>query len=127
MINRLTGNQFIKKLTLNVENTEVEYPDLTYVYGQEQPKRALEIATAGGHNMLMVGTSDTGKSMTAQMILGILPDLMAREILNVIHSLVGNIIDGKLSIKRPFLGPYHSCSMSTMVGVGTKPEPGQYY
>lgn len=127
LINHLAGNQFIKKPTLNVENTEVEYPDLADVCGQEQPKRALEIAAAGGHNMLMVGPPGTGKSMLAQRILGILPDLTAREILetNVIHSLAGNIVDGKLNIKRPFLDPHHSCSMPAMVGGGAKPKPGQ--
>ena len=127
LINHLTGNQFIKKPTLNVENVEVEYPDLADVYGQEQPKRALEIAAAGGHNMLMVGPPGTGKSMLAQRILGILPDLTAKEILetNVIHSLAGNIVDGKLNIKRPFLDPHHSCSMPAMVGGGAKPKPGQ--
>lgn len=127
LINHLSGNQFIKKPILNVENIDVEYPDLVDVYGQEQPKRALEIAAAGGHNMLMVGPPGTGKSMLAQRILGILPDLTAKEILetNVIHSLAGNIVNGKLNIKRPFLDPHHSCSMPAMVGGGAKPKPGQ--
>jgi magnesium chelatase family protein len=127
LINHLTGNQFVNKPVLNIDDTKIQYPDLSDVYGQEQPKRALEIAAAGGHNMLMVGPPGTGKSMLAQRILSILPDLTAREILetNVIHSVAGNIIDGKLNIKRPFLDPHHSCSMPAMVGGGAKPRPGQ--
>lgn len=104
LINHLNGNQFIKRPYLNINEKTIKYLDLKDVYGQEQPKRALEIASAGGHNLLMIGPPGTGKSMLAQRILSILPDLSAKEILetNVIHSLAGNIINGKLNLKRPF-------------------------
>lgn len=127
LINHLNGNQFIKRPYLNINEKTIKYLDLKDVYGQEQPKRALEIASAGGHNLLMIGPPGTGKSMLAQRILSILPDLSAKEILetNVIHSLAGNIINGKLNLKRPFLDPHHSCSMPAMVGGGAKPKPGQ--
>lgn len=127
LINHLLGNQFLEKPTLNLEQTTVNYPNLKDVYGQEIPKRALEIAAAGGHNLLMIGPPGTGKSMLAQRILSILPDLTPKEILetNIINSIAGNIKDGKLSIKRPFLDPHHSCSMPAMVGGGSKPKPGQ--
>ena len=77
--------------------------------------------------MLVVGLPGVGKSMLAQRILGILRDLTAREILetNVIHSLVGNTIGGKLNIKRPFLDPLHSCFMPAMVSSGAKPKLGR--
>lgn len=127
LINHLNGNQFIQKPVLNINEKTIKYLDLKDVYGQEQPKRALEIASAGGHNLLMIGPPGTGKSMLAQRILSILPDLTPKEILetNVIHSLAGNIINGKLNLKRPFLDPHHSCSMPAMVGGGAKPKPGQ--
>lgn len=127
LINHLLGNQFLEKPSISNVHQNIEYPDLKDVYGQQIPKRALEIAAAGGHNLLMIGPPGTGKSMLAQRLPGILPDLTPKEILetNIINSISGNIKDGKLLIKRPFLDPHHSCSMPAMVGGGSKPKPGQ--
>ncbi|MDR1499112.1 MAG: YifB family Mg chelatase-like AAA ATPase [Rickettsiales bacterium] len=127
LINHLNGKCQIEKPILNKTIKNDEYLDLKDVYGQIQGKRALEIAAAGGHNLLMIGPPGTGKSMLAQRILGILPELTAREILeiNVINSIAGKLLNGELIGKRPFLDPHHSCSMPAMVGGGSKPKPGQ--
>ena len=75
----------------------------------------------------MIGPPGTGKSMLAQKILSILPDLTPKEMLevNIINSISGGLINGELIRKRPFLDPHHSCSMPAMVGGGSKPKPGQ--
>ncbi|MDR0571259.1 MAG: YifB family Mg chelatase-like AAA ATPase [Rickettsiales bacterium] len=103
------------------------YPDFKDIYGQHLARRAAEITAAGGHNLIMVGPPGTGKSMIAERIPGILPDLTPEEVLevNVINSVAGKLNDGKFSTLRPFLSPHHSCSMPAMVGGGSKPKPGQ--
>lgn len=103
------------------------YPDFSEIKGQESAKRAIEIAAAGGHNLLMSGPPGTGKSMLASRLVGILPPPDLEEILeiNMIHSIAGNIIDGKLITKRPYRDPHHSCSMPAMVGGGNKSKPGE--
>lgn len=127
LINCLNGVCNIVKPVLNKKIQESNYLDLKDVYGQRQGKRALEMAAAGGHHMLMIGPPGTGKSMLAQRILGILPDLTSKEILeiNVINSVAGGLLNGEMINKRPFLDPHHSCSMVAMVGGGSKPKPGQ--
>lgn len=127
LVNYLNDNGEIEIPSIDSTITEANYLDLKDVYGQRQGKRALEIAAAGGHHMLMIGPPGTGKSMLAQRILGILPDLTTKEILeiNVINSIAGKLLTGGLTNKRPFLDPHHSCSMVAMVGGGTKPKPGQ--
>lgn len=101
--------------------------DLRDVRGQESAKRALEVAAAGGHNILMVGPPGSGKSMMAARMPGLLPPLNANELLDVsmIHSVAGLLERGKLSRKRPFRAPHHSASMAAMVGGGVKAKPGE--
>ncbi len=102
-------------------------PDLADVKGQEQAKRALEIAAAGGHNLLMVGPPGSGKSMLAQRLAGLLPPLSAPELLEVstIHSLAGLLERGALPRARPFRAPHHSASMAALVGGGLRARPGE--
>lgn len=101
--------------------------DLRDVRGQETAKRALEVAAAGGHNLLMVGPPGSGKSMLAARLPGILPPLTARELLDVsmVHSVAGLLERGQLSGTRPFREPHHSASMAAMVGGGMKAKPGE--
>jgi magnesium chelatase family protein len=96
------------------------------VKGQETAKRALEIAAAGGHNMLMIGPPGAGKSMLASRLPGLLPPLDAREALEVsmVQSLAGELRDGTISRVRPFRSPHHSASMAALVGGGLKVRPG---
>lgn len=102
-------------------------PDLRDVKGQEGAKRALEIAAAGGHNLLFCGPPGSGKSMLAQRLPGLLPPLSARELLEVsqIHSIAGLLERGRLSRRRPFRAPHHSASMAALVGGGLKARPGE--
>lgn len=101
--------------------------DLRDVRGQESAKRALEVAAAGGHNLLMVGPPGSGKSMMAARLPGLLPPLNANELLDVsmIHSVAGLLERGQLNRKRPFRAPHHSASMAAMVGGGVKAKPGE--
>ena len=97
------------------------------IKGQESARRALEIAAAGGHNMLMVGPPGSGKSMLAARLPSILPPLAPRELLEIsmIASIAGELTDGKLSDRRPFRAPHHSASMAAMVGGGVHARPGE--
>src|SRR5262249_25978612 len=101
-------------------------PDLRDVKGQESAKRALEIAAAGGHNLLMIGPPGAGKSMLAQRLPGLLPPLDAREALEIsmVRSLAGDLGGGAISRQRPFRNPHHSASMASLVGGGVKVKPG---
>ena len=107
--------------------TNTSFLDLKDIKGQETAKRALEIAAAGGHNMLMIGPPGTGKSMLAARMASILPPLDSKEILEVsmIHSVAGMISDGKLISTRPFRSPHHSASMPSLIGGGAKAKPGE--
>ena len=129
LILHLLGQQLIPKPVFKdiKQKTETSYLDMKDVIGQYEAKRALEIAAAGGHNLLMIGPPGTGKSMLAKRFLSILPDLTLNEILelNMINSIAGKIKNGELTLNRPFISPHHSCSMSAMVGGGSKPKPGQ--
>jgi len=102
-------------------------PDLKDVKGQENAKRALEIAAAGGHNLLYVGPPGSGKSMLAQRLPGLLPPLTAEELLetSMIHSIAGLIARGALTRDRPFRAPHHSASMAALTGGGIKVKPGE--
>jgi magnesium chelatase family protein len=102
-------------------------PDLKDIKGQETAKRALEIAAAGGHNMLMVGPPGAGKSMLAQRLAGLLPPMTAEEALDVsmIHSIAGQLAGGAILRARPFRDPHHSASTAALVGGGLRAKPGE--
>ena len=87
----------------------------------------LEVAAAGGHNLLMIGAPGSGKSMLAARLPSILPPLTPEEMLEVsmVHSLAGELMGGKLATRRPFRAPHHSASMAALVGGGSKPRPGE--
>lgn len=101
--------------------------DLADVKGQERAKRALEIAAAGRHHLLMVGSPGSGKSMLAARLPSILPPLSAVEALetSMIHSLAGLLSEGGISRQRPFCEPHHTASMAAIVGGGRGAKPGQ--
>lgn len=101
--------------------------DMRDVKGQERAKRALEIAAAGRHHMLMIGSPGSGKSMLAARLPGILPPLSAAEALetSMIHSLAGLLSEGGISRSRPFREPHHTASMAAIVGGGKAAKPGE--
>ncbi len=104
---------------------DLDYSD---VRGQENVKRALEVAAAGGHNLIMVGPPGSGKSMMAKRLPTILPPLSLAESLETtqIHSIAGKLgTDSSLISQRPFRAPHHSISQSALVGGGTNPQPGE--
>jgi magnesium chelatase family protein len=102
-------------------------PDLKQVKGQETAKRALEIAAAGGHNLLMSGPPGAGKSLLAACLPGILPPLESSEALEVsmVASVAGELNGGRMVRRRPFRAPHHSASMPALVGGGFKVRPGE--
>ncbi|MCC0067288.1 MAG: YifB family Mg chelatase-like AAA ATPase [Rhodovulum sp.] len=101
--------------------------DLRDVRGQERAKRALEIAAAGRHHLLMIGPPGSGKSMLAARLPGILPPLDPGEALetSMIHSLAGLLDEGGISRRRPFRAPHHTASMAAIVGGGRSAKPGE--
>jgi magnesium chelatase family protein len=127
LINHFKGSQVLRRPEIKEINDNFEYPDFKDVKGQENAKRAAEIAATGGHNFLMVGPPGSGKSMIASRIAGILPELDTKEILeiSIINSISGNIKNGKISRVRPFRDPHHNCSMPAMIGGGAKARPGE--
>jgi magnesium chelatase family protein len=127
LINHFNGRAVLAPPSLSELAEAPPTPDLRDVKGQEGAKRALEIAAAGGHNLLFCGPPGSGKSMLAQRLPGLLPPLSARELLEVtqIHSVAGLVERGRLSRARPFRAPHHSASMAALVGGGIRALPGE--
>ena len=127
LVNHFKGLQTLSRPKPNLAQETRVLPDLRDIKGQEMAKRALEIAAAGGHNLLMVGPPGSGKTMLASRLPSILPPLAPEEILEVsmVHSLAGELMGGQLTIQRPFRAPHHSASMAALVGGGSRPKPGE--
>ena len=102
-------------------------PDLAEVRGMESARRALEIAAAGAHNILLVGSPGSGKSMLAARLPGVLPDLTPAEALEVsmIHSVAGLLDGGRLVMRPPFREPHHTASQAALTGGGQRAKPGE--
>ena len=127
LVNHFKGNQVLTPPTPALAEDAADYPDLADIKGQETAKRALEVAAAGGHNLLMVGPPGAGKSMLAQRLPGILPPLDPAEALEVsmVQSVAGALEGGRITRRRPFRDPHHSASLPALVGGGMKAKPGE--
>ena len=127
LANHFRGEQVLARPEPAVAPAGGPLPDLRDIRGQESAKRVLEIAAAGGHNLLMSGPPGAGKSMLAARLPSILPPLLPRELLEVsmIQSVAGQLADGALSSRRPFRAPHHSASMAALVGGGINARPGE--
>ena len=127
LINHFRGTQMLSPPKPGPVLAGAGGPDLRDVKGQEQAKRALEIAAAGGHNLLLMGPPGSGKSMLAQRLPGLLPPLAPRELLetSMVHSVAGLIAKGALTSARPFRAPHHSASMAALTGGGLRAKPGE--
>ncbi len=127
LLNHFKGSALLRPPEPGVAETQAVGPDLCQVKGQETARRAIEIAAAGGHNLIMVGPPGAGKSLLAACMPGILPDLTASEALEVsmVASIAGELPGGRLKRTRPFRAPHHSASMPALVGGGHKARPGE--
>jgi len=127
LANHFKGTQVLSRPQPKIREVEGAPLDLRDIKGQESAKRALEVAAAGGHNLLMVGPPGAGKSMLAARLPSILPPLTPAELLEVsmIASVAGEIAEGALTNRRPFRSPHHSASMVSLVGGGLRARPGE--
>ena len=127
LLNHLKGTQRLPPPRQGEAEPLRRMADLRQVKGQETAKRALEIAAAGGHNLLMVGPPGAGKSLMASCLPGILPALTPAEALEVsmVASVAGTLEEGRISRARPFRTPHHSASMAALTGGGLRVRPGE--
>ncbi len=127
LVNHVKGMQVLSRPLPAAADEAVALADLKDIKGQEAAKRALEVAAAGGHHLLMVGPPGAGKSMLAQRLPSILPPMDATEMLEVsmIASVAGELAGGRLTRRRPFRAPHHSASGPALVGGGARARPGE--
>jgi magnesium chelatase family protein len=127
LANHFKGTQVLTRPQPKIREIAELKLDLADIKGQESAKRALEVAAAGGHNLLMIGPPGAGKSMLAARLPSILPPLLPAELLEVsmIASVAGEIEGGALTNRRPFRAPHHSASMPALVGGGLRARPGE--
>ncbi|MDE3123035.1 MAG: YifB family Mg chelatase-like AAA ATPase [Paracoccaceae bacterium] len=127
VVRHYTGQAALTPAEAGEVQTDTHPRDLREVKGQERAKRAMEIAAAGRHHLLMTGPPGSGKSMLAARLPGILPPLSAAEALetSMIQSLAGLLADGGISRTRPFREPHHTASMAAIVGGGKGAKPGE--
>lgn len=127
IVNHFKGTQLLPPPQPRLMPSRSAALDLVDIKGQESAKRALEVAAAGGHNLLMVGPPGAGKSMLAARLPGILPPLEPDEALELgmIQSMGGGLRSGGLSRERPFRDPHHSASLAALIGGGPRARPGE--
>jgi magnesium chelatase family protein len=127
LINHFKGDQVLSPPEPPELPDTPDGPDLLDVKGQETAKRALEVAAAGGHNLLLIGPPGAGKSMLAARLPGLLPDLTAAEALEVsmVHSVAGLLSGGRLIRRPPYREPHHSASQPALTGGGHRARPGE--
>ena len=127
LINHFRGTQVLTPPETAGVAAAAAGPDLRDVKGMESAKRALEIAAAGGHNLLLIGPPGAGKSMLAARLPSLLPDLDPRSALEVsmIHSVAGLLDGGRLVMRPPFREPHHSASQAALSGGGHRARPGE--
>jgi magnesium chelatase family protein len=127
VVSHLAGEVPLARYNAQAPAAMAAYPDFRDVKGQQQVKRALEVAAAGNHSVLMVGPPGTGKSMLAARFPGILPALTEDEALQVaaVHSVATSGFDARRWGERPFRSPHHSASGAALVGGGNVPRPGE--
>ncbi len=127
LVNHFKGTQVLSEPKPELAPDPIDPLDLRDIKGQESAKRALEVAAAGGHNLLMIGPPGAGKSMLAERLPGLSPPQDPMEALEVsmIHSVAGMLAGGRITRRRPFRNPHHSTSVPAVVGGGSRARPGE--